>query len=80
METFVHAESGQITYIPSDKMEIRLAAKVYQVCLKRAVRHVMLEHIVRNRLATIENNVTHTYDSLLVLSVAHLLEPERTAL
>ena len=61
-------------------MEIRLAAKVYQVCFIRAIRHVMLKHIIRNRLAPVKDNVTQTDDSLFVLSVAHLLEPERAAL
>ena len=39
-------------------MEIRLAAKVYQVCLIRTVRNVMLKHIIRNRLAPVKDNVT----------------------
>jgi len=39
-------------------MEIRLAAKVYQVCFIRAVRNVMLKYIIRNRLSPVKDNVT----------------------
>ena len=79
METVVHAESGQIADISSDKVEIRLPAKVYQVGPVRTIRNIMFEYGVRNRIAAIEDDVTYSDDCLLVLAVAHLLETERTA-